>query len=310
MESIQNISLDKSIYKLFSWNLLCKSLCDDYICPLLAPEFREWDYRKKLFAQIFNKNSDIDIFCFQEVDSITDIHNLINKSDITDYDFSNKDFNNENQYNFVNYKKKHRPMGISIFFRKSKFELLDHFKYDLKDSQTKLGKNFIVVAFFKDKYNNSFCVLNTHLKAFDDFEHVRINQIESIFHLITENKKFLNKYDKFNCKSIIFCGDLNASPGFKSIENINNFKFKDKKLDKFNYVFNYFDKEKEDYEEFSLCIFTDNLIKKAIDYIFYTKNVEIINKMIENKNLNMENGLPSQYHPSDHLYLKIEFRFR
>jgi len=181
----------------------------------------------------------------------------------------------------------------------------------LKESNGKLGKNFVLVAFLEDNYNNNFCILNTHLKAFDEFEEIRVYQVESIFQMLTKYKIFLDNFKKFKCNSIILCGDFNASPNFKSIENINNFNFNDNILIKFSPVFNYFEQEKEDYEEYSLCIYKENnLIKKAIDYIFFTKNVEILNKQIERKEIDISLGLPSKYFPSDHLYLKIEFRFR
>lgn len=301
-----------SSYKLLCWNVLCNVYCDEFSAPHLDPKFREWNYRKKLFSEIFKNNADIDLFCLQEVDEHKDFHELINNNWNKNNGSCIKDINDD--FGSLHYYKKGKPLGISLFYRKNMFKVKFHFKYILKDDGKKLASNFVLVAFLEDNNNKSFCLLITHLKAFDEYEDIRLNQVESIFSMLESYDIFKENFLKFNCSSIILCGDFNASPHFPSIDKIKNFEFqiknKNGKIISKSFlrsVFNYFDKTRDDYEDFTLCINKDTIIKKAIDYIFVTDNIEILDKQIF-KGVYTDRGLPSEHFPSDHLFLTLQFR--
>ena len=78
--NIINDSSTNNSYKLLFWNLLCNEYSYDWkTSPKIELKYKVWEYRSKLFLQLFSNKSIIsDLYCFVEVDKQDDIYLMLN----------------------------------------------------------------------------------------------------------------------------------------------------------------------------------------------------------------------------------------
>ena len=283
--SKNNASSNNNSYKLLFWNLLCNEYSYDWkTSPKIELKYKVWEYRCKLFLQLFSNKSIIsDLYCFVEVDKQDDIYLMLNN------------IVNQKLFETVYYPRPSTPLGIMLLYNRIKFKLIKSYKYYLG---TNLNQNFALVALMQENFfpNNYFVILITHLIARDKNEKTRIKQINKLFYNLANDNILKN----LKINKIIFCGDLNTNPDSECIDIIlkNNFK-------------SVFDISNINDNNYTIVIDTidEGFKKLKFDYIFITDNIEIKNKILPVNFLDFEKGLPNENFPSDHIYLFTEFQF-
>lgn len=283
--NIINDSSTNNSYKLLFWNLLCNEYSYDWkTSPKIELKYKVWEYRSKLFLQLFSNKSIIsDLYCFVEVDKQDDIYLMLNN------------IVNQKLFETVYYPRPSTPLGIMLLYNRIKFKLIKSYKYYLG---TNLNQNFALVALMQENFfpNNYFVILITHLIARDKNEKTRIKQINKLFYNLANDNILKN----LKINKIIICGDLNTNPDSECIDIIlkNNFK-------------SVFDISNINDNNYTIVIDTidEGFKKLKFDYIFITDNIEIKNKILPINFLDFERGLPNENFPSDHIYLFTEFQF-
>ena len=278
------VSLDNQ-FSLIQWNILGLESCDQQAFPFVSEQCLQWENRKKLFCSILKENQ-ADIFCFEEVDKYDEFKDIFIQI--------------SNQFDSIYFQKQSgNPQGIAVFYNKSKFNLIKSYKLKFFDEDNgKEMSQFCLVNFFTFNNKRSICVIATHLKAKERFEKIRVIQINQVCkHLSSE--EFLNNYRELNCEGLVFCGDFNAEPTYECIRNMCSYKFID------SFLSNAFEKS-----EITTYKIRDKEYARVIDYIFYY-NLELIslNKLMQKKEIG-DKGLPSLSFPSDHLFLKADFKLK
>ena len=281
----RNNSSSNNSYKLLFWNLLCNEYSYDWkTSPKIELKYKVWEYRSKLFLQLFSNKAIIsDLYCFVEVDKQDDIYLMLNN------------IVNQKLFETVFYPRPSTPLGIMLLYNRVKFKLIKSYKYYLGVNP---NQNFALVAIMQENFfpNNYFALIITHLIARDKNEKVRIKQINKLFYNLA-NDTFLKN---LKVNKIIFCGDLNTNPDSECIDIIlkNNFK-------------SVFDISNKNDNNYTIVIDTidEGLKKLKFDYIFITNNIDIKNKILPVNFLDFEKGLPNENFPSDHIYLFTEFNF-
>ena len=280
-----NSNITPNSYKLLFWNLLCNEYSyDRKTSPKIELKYKVWEYRSKLFSQIFSNKSIIsDLYCFVEVDKQDDIYIMLNA------------IVNQKLFDTVYYPRPSTPLGIMLLYNRVKFKLIKSYKYYLG---LNINQNFALVAILQENYfpNNFFAVIITHLTAFDKNENARIKQTNKLFYNLA-NDTMMKQY-KIN--KIIICGDLNTNPESECVKHIINNNFKP-----------VFDLSNKDDNNYTIVIDTidEGLKKLKFDYIFISNNINIKNKILPINFLDFEKGLPNENFPSDHIYLFTEFQF-
>ena len=139
-----------------------------------------------------------------------------------------------------------------------------------------------------------FCLIITHLTAWDKNEHIRVNQVNNLF----DNIKNDNNLKNFKVSKFILCGDFNTGPESECIKIVIENGFK-----------SVFEKEEKDKNKFTMVIDTmdEGMKKLKFDYIFISGNINIVNKFMPIDYLNFEKGMPNENFPSDHIFLQTEF---
>ena len=251
---------------------------------MIPTELLSWDYRKVLFKSIFEQNK-VDLICLEEVDKLNEYEKIF--STIGD------------NYNSIYYKKVgSNPQGIAVFYNKEKFKLVKEYKFNFKDENGNDQSQFCLISFFTIFKNKTICLIVTHLKSSYQFEQIRLKQTKQICDHLS-SQEFLKIYsDELSCEGLILCGDFNSEPTHESINYLKNFKFIETKLS------NAF--EDANFTTFKI---RDKDYIRVIDYIFYY-NLGLINtnKLMTKAEIGSK-GLPNESFPSDHLYLKANFKF-
>ena len=269
-------------FSLIQWNTLGIESCNQEAFPNVSVECLIWDYRKKLFCSIIQENN-ADIFCLEEVDKYEEFKVIFSQI--------------SNQYESIYYQKHSgNPQGIVIFYNKLNLNLLKTYKLVFKDNDGKEMSQFCSVNFFKFFNQRTICVIATHLKAKERFEDIRISQINQICsHLSSE--EFINNYTELRCDGLILCGDFNAEPTYNCIRKLCSYTFQNCNLSNA-----FADAEITTYK------IRDKEYSRVIDYVFYY-NLQLIstNKLMQKSDIG-DKGLPNLTFPSDHLFLKADFK--
>ena len=280
-----NNNYSKSTYKLLFWNLLCNEYSYDWkTSPKIELKYKIWEYRSKLFYQLFsNKQIISDLYCFVEVDKQDEIFLMLNT------------IVNQKLYDMIYYPRPSTPLGIMLLYNRNKFKLIKSYKYYLGNN---INQNFALVAVMQEIFlpNELFVIIITHLIARDKNEKTRIKQINKLFYNLSND----NYLKSLKINKIIFCGDLNTNPDSECVTQIlkNNLK-------------SVFDIEDKNNNNYTIVIDTidEGFKKLKFDYIFITDNIEIKNKILPLHFLDFTKGLPNENFPSDHIYLYTEFNF-
>ncbi len=280
-----NNNYSKRTYKLLFWNLLCNEYSYDWkTSPKIELKYKIWEYRSKLFYQLFsNKQIISDLYCFVEVDKQDEIFLMLNT------------IVNQKLYDMIYYPRPSTPLGIMLLYNRNKFKLIKSYKYYLGNN---INQNFALVAVMQEIFlpNELFVIIITHLIARDKNEKTRIKQINKLFYNLSND----NYLKSLKINKIIFCGDLNTNPDSECVTQIlkNNLK-------------SVFDIEDKNNNNYTIVIDTidEGFKKLKFDYIFITDNIEIKNKILPLHFLDFTKGLPNENFPSDHIYLYTEFNF-
>ena len=180
----------------------------------------------------------------------------------------------------------------AIYYNLEKFKVIEQHTFWLSPTPHIISKGWdaaypriCTYGLFKDKSNNEFWVINTHL------DHIGIKAREQSVLLI------LNKIKEINTKNLplIFMGDLNAEPKSKPITILKK-QLKDSKEVSIQKPFG-------SDGTFNAFQFNKPVIKR-IDYIFISKN----NTIQINKYAVLSDSKDLKY-PSDHLPVYVELQF-
>ena len=270
-------------YKLLFWNILCDEYSYDWkTAPNIELKYKIWDYRVKLFSQILSIKDNIsDLYCFVEVDKQDDLYMMLNN------------IVGQKLYDSVYFQRPNTPLGIMLVYNRYKFNLIKNYRYLLGNN---VKQNFALVALLQEMFYpfNIFCLIITHLTAWDKNEQIRVNQVNNLFN----NLKNDNNLKKLKISKYILCGDFNTGPESECVKIMIENGFK-----------SIFENEEKDNNKFTMVIDTmDEGIKKLkFDYIFISDNINIIKKIMPIEYLNFEKGIPNENFPSDHIYLQTEF---
>ena len=270
-------------YKLLFWNILCDEYSYDWkTAPNIELKYKIWDYRVKLFSQILSIKDNIsDLYCFVEVDKQDDIYMMLNN------------IVGQKLFESVYFQRPNTPLGIMLVYNRYKFNLIKNYRYLLGNN---VKQNFALVALLQEMFYpfNIFCLIITHLTAWDKNEQIRVNQVNNLFN----NLKNDNNLKKLKISKYILCGDFNTGPESECVKIMIENGFK-----------SIFENEEKDNNKFTMVIDTmDEGIKKLkFDYIFISDNINIIKKIMPIEYLNFEKGIPNENFPSDHIYLQTEF---
>ena len=270
-------------YKLLFWNILCDEYSYDWkTAPNIELKYKIWDYRVKLFSQLLSIKDNIsDLYCFVEVDKQDDLYMMLNN------------IVGQKLYDSVYFQRPNTPLGIMLVYNRYKFNLIKNYRYLLGNN---VKQNFALVALLQEMFYpfNIFCLIITHLTAWDKNEQIRVNQVNNLFN----NLKNDNNLKKLKISKYILCGDFNTGPESECVKIMIENGFK-----------SIFENEEKDNNKFTMVIDTmDEGIKKLkFDYIFISDNINIIKKIMPIEYLNFEKGIPNENFPSDHIYLQTEF---
>ncbi len=270
-------------YKLLFWNILCDEYSYDWkTAPNIELKYKIWDYRVKLFSQILSIKDNIsDLYCFVEVDKQDDLYMMLNN------------IVGQKLYDSVYFQRPNTPLGIMLVYNRYKFNLIKNYRYLLGNN---VKQNFALVALLQEMFYpfNIFCLIITHLTAWDKNEQIRIKQVNNLIN----NLKNDNNLKKLKISKYILCGDFNTGPESECVKIMIENGFK-----------SIFENEEKDNNKFTMVIDTmDEGIKKLkFDYIFISDNINIIKKIMPIEYLNFEKGIPNENFPSDHIFLQTEF---
>ena len=270
-------------YKLLFWNILCDEYSYDWkTAPNIELKYKIWDYRVKLFSQLLSIKDNIsDLYCFVEVDKQDDLYMMLNN------------IVGQKLYDSVYFQRPNTPLGIMLVYNRYKFNLIKNYRYLLGNN---VKQNSALVALLQEMFYpfNIFCLIITHLTAWDKNEQIRIKQVNNLIN----NLKNDNNLKKLKISKYILCGDFNTGPESECVKIMIENGFK-----------SIFENEEKDNNKFTMVIDTmDEGIKKLkFDYIFISDNINIINKIMPIEYLNFEKGIPNENFPSDHIFLQTEF---
>lgn len=266
------------------WNTLAIWCSEASSFPLVPTDCLLWQNRKPLFIKILSENMS-DIYCFEEIDNYGEFKDIIAKVD-------------ENYDSVYFQKDGENPQGIAVFYDQRKFSLIKANKINFVGEDGKTHSQFFSTNFFSVKETGkSICIIATHLKAKKAFETVRLTQISYMCNYLKGNE-FISQFTDYKCSGLIICGDFNAEPQESCIEFLKKFSFADQPL-----------KSSFDSSYITTYKIRDQVYARMIDYIWYSSGFELIstNKLQTQQEIG-EIGLPSISFPSDHLFLKANFK--
>jgi nocturnin len=251
-------------FSVMTWNLLADQLACDF--PAVEERYLDWEYRKKLI-QLELQRVDPDLLCVQELDHY---------QDFLEPEMSSKNFDSI-------YKKKpdwHQD-GTGIFYNKSKFTKIDQMEILFPGSQFALG-------LLLEWSGKKFYLFSTHLKAKEEFDSVRVEQLTIL----------LNYIEQLEPHPVILCGDFNSQPGSNAYNRLAN--------NTIGLVSAY---RREGEPSFTTIKKRDILQIKTEDYI-WQRGFQVTSILdFPTFEAIGPNGLPSCSYPSDHLSLASKLSF-
>ena len=261
----------------YSYSSPTKNFC------VVPPHCLDWSYRLNLILRyivLYNP----DVVCLQEVDHFTQMESKLTSAGYIG--------------DFMLRKETQVHHGVALFFKASKFDLLDTFNEYLNEEDGNVGNQGLLVKLLKEKKSGKQVIVgNVHQKAKRPFHERRWAQTKSALKVF---EKILAKYNDI---PVVWAGDFNgettemfhkeisdSSIGFKS--SYEEILGKEPEFTTW--------KIRPTYEE-----------RHTIDYIWYTKeklNVSDILLPMEDADV-PKTRYPSLDHPSDHIALCTDFKF-
>ncbi|KAH8281902.1 hypothetical protein KR054_003969 [Drosophila jambulina] len=325
--------------RVVTYNLLADYYADsDYsrktLFPYCPPKYLEIDYRKQLFIKEL-VGYKADLICLQEVDQ-----------KIFDIDFKEILCGPSLNYHGIMAPKGTCAEGVAIFFRKSRFELVEsqvlHLGSKIPEltifnslwSKIKVNEQLatricdrsttLQTCLLKIKDTNRYIlVANTHLYFHPDADHIRLLQmafsIIYVEHLLHEAIKDL-KLSSSQDIALIFCGDFNSVPEC-GIYKLMTEQFVDKDFVDWRSNAEQAVSDVELTQPFKMASacgtpeFTNftTLFAACLDYIFYQQDRFEVIKYVPLptvEQLKANGAIPSEVIPSDHVALIADLRFK
>ncbi|KAL7734165.1 hypothetical protein ACLKA6_011845 [Drosophila palustris] len=323
--------------RVVSYNLLADLYADgDYarktLFPYCAPAALKIDYRKQLFMkELVGYNADL--LCLQEVDIKIFDYDL--KPVLETYDFKG-----------IMTPKGTCAEGIAMFYRSSRFELLNTYVLHLGDNISSLPifatlwnkikdnkqlatricdrSTTLQLCLFQLKNTKRYVMAaNTHLYFHPDADHIRLLQIgfSLIFveHIYKQAIKEHNIADPQNM-GLVFCGDFNSVPEC-GIYKLMTEQFVDSNFVDWSSNAEEAVKDVELRQPFNMISacgtppFTNytTLFSACLDYIFYqSDSFDLIQSvpLPTVEQLSQNEAIPSVTFPSDHVSLVADLRFK
>ncbi|XP_039479143.1 2',5'-phosphodiesterase 12 [Drosophila santomea] len=300
-------------------------------CPA---KYLQMDYRKPLFInEIIGYNADI--LCLQEVDQRI-------------FDFDLKEILEQPPYNYhgVMAPKGKCAEGVAIFYRNSRFELLD-------SQVLHLGSNIPVLPVFESLWNkvkvnaqlaericdrsttlqtcllrikdtdNYVLVANTHLYFHPDADHIRLLQMGfSMLFVEHSVSKALKDFNISSPKNIglIFCGDFNSVPEC-GIYKLMTEQLAERTLEDWRSNSEQAVSNVELSQPFKMgsaygapeYTHYTTLFSGCLDYVFYQNDRFELLKVVPlptEEELKANAAIPSAVFPSDHVALVADLKFK
>ncbi|XP_034481423.1 2',5'-phosphodiesterase 12 [Drosophila innubila] len=324
-------------FRVVSYNLLADLYADgDYarktLFPYCAASALKIDYRKQLFIkELVGYNADL--LCLQEVD-------------IKIFDYDLKPVLETYNFKGIMTPKGTCAEGIAMFYRSSRFELLNSYVLHLGDNigslpifaplwnkikgNEKLATRIcdrsttLQLCLFQLKDTKRYVmVANTHLYFHPDADHIRLLQIgfSLIFveHIYKQAVKEHNIADLQNI-GLVFCGDFNSVPEC-GIYKLMTEKFVDSNFVDWSSNADEAVKDVELRQSFNMISacgtppFTNytTLFSACLDYIFYqSDSFDLIQSvpLPTVEQLSQNEAIPSVTFPSDHVSLVADLKFK
>ncbi|EEB10871.1 CCR4-NOT transcription complex subunit, putative [Pediculus humanus corporis] len=285
--------------------------------------------KRLLLTELTGYNSDI--ICLQEVDKKL-------------YDTVFLPFCNFKNFNSVYNKKEGFREGCAMFYKKSKFEFIDHVQYlyavELKNN--KIFKNLKEIIYNNNKLvtrlnslqtllqvvvlksltsaNDYLVVGNTHLYFHPDADHIRLLQGIMGFDLLNNTANELKRKLPDINVSIIFCGDFNSTPDCGVYKYITEGYIEGSEIDWKSNLEEAVDGYSANHsvKMISACgtpEFTNYTkgFKACLDYIYFQNNrleLESFVPFPSLDDLSREVALPSTFFPSDHVALIADLKWK
>lgn len=325
--------------RVVSYNLLADLYADgDYarttLFPYCAPAALKIDYRKQLFIkELVGYNADV--MCLQEVD-------------IKIFDYDLKPVLAQAPYGFegIMTPKGTCAEGIAMFYRASRFKLLNTYVLHLGDNLSSLPifaplwnkikhnqqlakricerSTTLQLCLFQLKETNRYLmVANTHLYFHPDADHIRLLQagfsILFVEHIYKQAMKEHSISDPQNI-GLVFCGDFNSVPEC-GIYKLMTEQFVEKDFIDWSSNLEEAVKDVELRQPFKMVSacgtppYTNytTLFSACLDYIFYqSDSLELMQAvpLPTVKELSANEAIPSITFPSDHVSLIADLKFK
>jgi len=323
------------ILRVMTYNILADLYADSEFsrtelfpqCPTFAMDYR---YRVKLILQELI-NFHPDIICLQETDRKVFNHELLPILD--KFGYNGEYLNKGGQVS----------EGLSIFWRKNKFELLESrsciFNTALSDPSfnhliskvkkvpgllAKLEARTTAVQLTalqsSDDENEMLIVGNTHLFFKPDADHIRLIQTDMC---LTQIKLFRQELAaKFPQKriSVMLCGDFNSTPPFGVLQYCREGSIRSDHPDwrscpgeeisglELSHPFNLDSAAgTPQYTNYTVGF------KDCLDYIFYDKSTFSVEQVVPfptNEELELNTALPNVSFPSDHISVVVDLKWQ
>lgn len=235
-----------------------------------------------------------DIICLEEVDHFHDF--FLPMLSLKGY---TGEFLEKKHSPCLNFQPNNGPDGVCMFFKTSKFDVIENYAEYLTNEMGVVGNQGFLVKVLKHRETQQiFLVCVLHLKAKRDFHARRLAQTQSVLKIL---EKILQHHNEDT--PIIWCGDFNGEITEDFFKEIIGSKFALQSSYK-----NFLSSEPEyttwkirpSYEE-----------KHTIDYVFFSTDklkVKDVLKLMSDEDV-PKSRFPSLNHPSDHVCLCVDFDF-
>lgn len=259
-------------------------------CPADA---LKWSYRSPMILEEITR-TEADIICLEEVDHFSDFL----EPQLSRLGFKGL-FVPKNDSPCLQFQPNNGPDGCALFFRSSKFALLEKRDFRLKNASDGISNQVALFVRLEVKITDTaeipqsqICVGVTHFKAKKDYSVLRLAQGE---HLLEEMASFAKN------QPVIICGDFNAPPDEPVYRHFSNNKAHQWLMVSSTHAGSYYN-EKE--PQFTSWKFRANgEVKYTIDYIWVSTDKIVVDSVWQlptEKEIG-EGGLPCTSYPSDHL---------
>ena len=255
----------------------------------------KWTFRShRILEQILYVNADV--ICLEEVDHFNDFFKPI--FDNLGYDgffFPKKDSP------CLRCDGNNGPDGVAIFYRRSKFSLLEVQNNYLENLEKRQSNQPIMACLLNSKKEGkNICVAVTHFKAKKGFENLRAIQAKSCLKFVDQFRKKVD-YES----AVIICGDFNGIPSEDFYQIMAN-------QSSCHLASAYSKAAGEELSYTTWKIRQDVETKHTIDYIWFTHDLLTVVSYLQlpDEQEVPETRFPSYSSPSDHLALCCDFVFK